>query len=219
MGIYFEVRTCIVKKKRPGMLFPSHKTMFRKNSCIQRCVMKAAGGLKKRLLWLYFKITREKASPEYVARGWAIGMFYGCFIPFGFQLICSIPTAFFLKGSKIGASLGTLLTNPVTILFIYPAQCWVGSRLTGNHLSYKVITESMEKVINHSGPWYEGYTALAEQGLQIVISFFTGGALLALIMTPVTYFTVLGIIRKYRAVREKRLAKKSALNADRNTLR
>ena len=60
------------------------------------------------------KIVREKASPEYIARGWAIGMFFGCLIPFGFQLICSIPAAFILKGSKIGATLGTLLTNPVS---------------------------------------------------------------------------------------------------------
>lgn len=171
--------------------------------------MKSAVGLRKKLLWLYFKITKEKASPEYVARGWAIGMFYGCFIPFGFQLICSIPTAFFLKGSKIGASLGTLLTNPVTILFIYPAQCWVGSLLTGSGLHYKDVAESMDKVIHHSGPWYEAYSTLAKQGIDVVISFFAGGALLTLIMTPITYFVVLGMIRKYRAMREEKLARKA----------
>ena len=52
-------------------------------------------------LKLYTKMVGEKATPEYIARGWAIGMFYGCMIPFGFQLMLSIPTSFALKGSKI----------------------------------------------------------------------------------------------------------------------
>lgn len=167
--------------------------------------MKKSGWLKKNLRWLYLKIVRENATPEYVARGWAIGMFYGCFIPFGLQLICSIPTSFALKGSKIGASLGTLLTNPVSILFLYPAQCWVGSRLIGRNISYERICESMDKVINHTGPWYEGYQLLAAEGLDIILSFFAGGALLTLIMTPITYFGVLYIIRKYRALKQKKM--------------
>ena len=154
--------------------------------------MKTAKKWKKKLLWLYFKITKEKASPEYVARGWAIGMFCGCFIPFGLQLVCSIPASFLLKGSKIGASLGTLLTNPVTIIFIYPVQCWIGSRLIGGNLSYATVSESMSHIINYEGPWYEAYSTLAAQGLHIMLSFFAGGALLTLIMTPATYSRAVG---------------------------
>lgn len=166
--------------------------------------MKKPGWFRKKLLKLYFRITREKESPEYVARGWAIGMFYGCLIPFGLQLICSIPTSFLLKGSKIGATFGTLLTNPVTIIFIYPVQCWVGSRIIGGDLSYKTISESMNHVINHPGPWYEAYSSLAAQGLHIVLAFFAGGILLTVIMTPLTYFGILAIIRNYRKIKEKR---------------
>ena len=64
------------------------------------------------------KILGEKATPEFIARGWAIGMFYGCAIPFGFQLILSIPTAILLKGSKIGATIATFVTNHFTIFII-----------------------------------------------------------------------------------------------------
>ena len=168
--------------------------------------------MKKKRNWisrqsklLYYKIVREKASPEYIARGWAIGMFYGCFIPFGVQLVCSIPTAFWLKGSKIGASVGTLLTNPVTIFFIYPVQCWVGGKLIGRSLSYEKVEASMTQVINHEGPWYEGYRALAAEGLDIILSFFVGGALLTLIMVPITYFFVLSITKRYRAMKQKKV--------------
>ena len=64
------------------------------------------------------KILREQATPEFIAKGWAIGMFYGCAIPFGFQLILSIPTAIVMKGSKIGATVGTFVTNHFTIFLI-----------------------------------------------------------------------------------------------------
>lgn len=102
---------------------------------------------KRKCFSLYMKIVREKASPEYIARGWAIGWFFGCLIPFGFQLICSIPAAFILKGSKIGATLGTLLTNQVTIFFIYPVQCYVGSRIMGSDLTYSAIKVPCRNVL------------------------------------------------------------------------
>lgn len=165
---------------------------------------KNRGWLKIQLQWLYYKIIREKATPEYVARGWAIGMFYGCFIPFGLQLACSIPTSFILKGSKIGATVGTLLTNPVSIFFIYPAQCWVGSKIIGKDLSYEAISASMNKVISHEGPWYESYQVLAAEGFDIIVSFFVGGGLLTLIMTPTTYFFVLWLIKRYRKLRDQK---------------
>ena len=75
------------------------------------------------------KIVGETLPPERVAAGWALGMFIGCFIPFGMQLVVSIPLAVMLRISRIGATVGTLVTNPVTIFFIYPVQIWVGSRL------------------------------------------------------------------------------------------
>ena len=42
--------------------------------------------IRQKYLFLYSKILKEKATPEYIARGWAIGMFYGCLVPFGLQL-------------------------------------------------------------------------------------------------------------------------------------
>ena len=93
------------------------------------------------------KILGEKASPEFIARGWAIGMFYGCAIPFGFQLILSIPTAILLKGSKIGATVATFVTNHFTIFIIYPVQCWVGNRLLGGGFSYGAISHALRDVV------------------------------------------------------------------------
>ena len=154
--------------------------------------------IKKKWKWLYLKIVREKASPEYIARGWAIGMFYGCLIPFGFQLLCSIPTAFVLKGSKIGASLGTLLTNHFTIFLIYPLQCWVGNRIIGGDLSYKACCDALKNVLEQ-----QNYQSLAALGGELAAAFFIGGALLTLVMTPLTYYFVKILATRFKS-RKKR---------------
>ena len=97
------------------------------------------GLFKEKLKNFYNKIVGEQASAEYIARGWAIGMFWGCICPFGFQLLCSIPSSFLLKGSKIGATLGTFITNHFSIFVIYPLQCYVGCLLIGRPVGYADI--------------------------------------------------------------------------------
>ena len=83
------------------------------------------GKLAKYFKELKRKMVRDPLPPEDVASGWALGMFVGCAVPFGLQLLVSIPLAMMMRVSKVGATLGTLITNPVTIFFIYPAQTWV----------------------------------------------------------------------------------------------
>ncbi len=148
---------------------------------------------KKKFLLLYVRIVREKRPSEFIARGWAIGMFIGCAIPFGFQLIIAVPLSFLLKGSRIGATVGTFITNPFTIFIIYPAQSWVADRLfLGGNLSYDRLT-GME--------WtYESVKALGAEALG---AFLLGGLLLALIMTPLTYFMVLRLVRRHRERAER----------------
>lgn len=159
--------------------------------------------ISRKLIWkkwisLYAKVVKEKATPEYIARGWAIGMFFGCLVPFGFQLVCSIPAAFLLKGSKIGATLGTLLTNHFTIFIIYPVQCYVGDKLIGGNISYAAIEEAFKDVLQE-----QSYAALLGIGWELVIAFFIGGALLTIVTTPVTYWFVRNLVIRYRAKKNK----------------
>ena len=153
---------------------------------------------RKALLRLYAKILHEKADAKYIARGWAIGMFCGCFIPFGLQLIISIPAAFILRGSKIGATLGTLLTNHVTIFFIYPLQCYVGDHLMGGRLSWEQIKEVMTSVLEK-----QSFESLFELGWHLTVAFFLGGAILTAIMTPLTYVGVKNLVIKRRERRSQ----------------
>ena len=144
----------------------------------------------------YFRRLREKMvhdplPPEDIAAGWALGVFIGCAIPFGLQLIISIPLAMMMRVSKIGATLGTFITNPVTIFFIYPAQTFVVNKLLfGGSLTYSRLANT---------EW--------------MASFFLGGFLLAIVMTPIAYFTVKRLVvrgRAFRLLLAKRKAAKAA---------
>ena len=138
------------------------------------------------------KMIRDPLPAEDVAAGWALGMFVGCAIPFGLQLLVSIPLAMMMRVSKIGATVGTLITNPVTIFFIYPAQTWaMYNLLFGNREMGELPTEwTRESVMALSGP--------------VIISFFLGGLVLALILSPITYFIVKRIVVRHRQPRPRR---------------
>lgn len=132
-------------------------------------------------------------------------MFFGCLAPVGIQLLFSLPCAFLLKGSKIGAMLGTLLTNHFTILIIYPLQCFAGARLLGYTFSYEEIRVAIRQVV--AGDLY----AFQNLGSDLLVAFFTGGLLLALIATPLTYYAVLRLAKKSRQRKEQRIRRQQLL--------
>ena len=152
--------------------------------------------LKAKLSALYDKIVKERKSAEFIARGWALGVFVGSVIPFGIQIYIALPLSFLLKGSKIGALTGTLISNPLTILFLYPAQCWMGSRLLGKDISWEAISDAMRGVVTQ-----QDWSSLSQLSGHLVTSFFAGGLMLAAVCTPLTYFFVLHLVRNYRRVR------------------
>jgi uncharacterized protein (DUF2062 family) len=105
----------------------------------------------------------------------------------------SIPAAFIMRGSKIGATFGTLLTNHFTVFIIYPAQCYVGSLLIGGGLSWQSIEAAMESVLKE-----QSFSSLWALGPQLVVAFFLGGAILTAVMTPLTYIFVKRFVDKRR---------------------
>ena len=133
-------------------------------------------------------MVKDPLPPEDVAAGWALGMFVGCAVPFGLQLLVAVPLALMMRVSKVGATVGTLITNPLTIFFIYPLQTWaMFNLLFGNREMGELPTEwTRQTVMALSGP--------------VIISYFLGGLVLALILSPLTYFVVKRIVVRFRHV-------------------
>lgn len=135
------------------------------------------------------KIVKEPLPPNRVAAGWALGMFIGCSIPFGLQLIISVPLAIMMRVSKVGATVGTLITNPVTIFFIYPAQTYVMNFILFDG------SLSFDRLMDLEWTW----DTVRKLGTEAMASFFIGGFVLAIILTPITYFIVKSIVVRHRA--------------------
>lgn len=134
------------------------------------------------------KMVKDPLPPEDVAAGWALGIFIGCSVPFGLQLIVSIPLALMMRVSKVGATLGTFITNPVSIFFIYPAQTWAVNRLVfGGTLSFQRLVEMEWTWVN-----------VRHLGAEAMASFFLGGLALGIVLMPITYFVVKRIVSRHR---------------------
>ena len=176
----------------------------------KKAVLKKRSGnkLKRFLKYLYAKMIREKGSPDYIARGWSLGMFVGCVVPVFCQLIVAIPLSFVFRGSKIGAALGTFITTPPTAVFIYPVLIWVGNKIIRGNLSPD-SAEKLLKIFNDPAlSFMQKWDAFADLGSALVAAFFAGGLLWALIMTPMTYFGVRFLVMRYRNMREKLFARR-----------
>ncbi len=137
---------------------------------------------------LHKRMVREPLSPEDIAAGWALGVCIGCAIPFGMQLVISVPLAIMCRISKVGATLGTLISNPITVFVIYPVQTYCAGRIVfGRSLS-------IERLMDTEWTWQ----AVRQLGVETIVSFFLGGMFLAIIMTPLTYFFVKRMVIRHR---------------------
>ncbi|MDD3154724.1 MAG: DUF2062 domain-containing protein [Victivallaceae bacterium] len=150
--------------------------------------------------YYYLKMVREHGTPEYIARGWALGMAVGFVVPIGIQLVVAVPLSFVLRGSKIGAALGTCITNHFTVLVIYPVQCYLGNKIIGGDLSFAGIRAALGDVFRE-----KTFDSLIALGDHLLWSFFAGGILLAAIATLLTYWGVRRLVSTYRRIKERKL--------------
>jgi uncharacterized protein (DUF2062 family) len=148
-----------------------------------------------RSLWRHFKgkMVGDPLPPEDVAAGWALGVFIGCSIPFGAQLVIAVPLAMMMRVSKLGATLGTLVTNPVSIFVVYPAQTYLANKLFfGGSLAFSKLLQT---------EWTR--ESVRRLGAETIASFFLGGILLAIVLTPIAYFTVRHVVISQRSRRAR----------------
>ena len=78
----------------------------------------------KKILSLSLK---QNGSPLFNAKGFAIGVFSGCFPFFGLQTLLGVFLAKLAKGNILLAAIGTWISNPFTYVPLYYFNYKVGS--------------------------------------------------------------------------------------------
>lgn len=169
---------------------------------------------RKKFLYYMVKLARQSGSPEVVARGVFIGLFIGLLIPFGMQIMIALPLAFAFRANKVTAVAFTLITNPWSIVFIYPFQCYIGSHIIANPLSYQrlkdIFGSFIKKISGSEMSMTDSYSELISLGMEIVVPFFVGGFILGITAALIGYFSSLSLVKRIRDRKEKRKSERRA---------
>ncbi len=154
---------------------------------------------------LYFKIISQEGTPESVGRGMAIGLFIGFILPVGLQTIPALALAFLFKANKALTWLFTCISNPASVFILYPIQCYTGSLLILNPMSFSALKEKFGAIANAEG-FRAILDAFLELGADIMIAFFAGGLFYGILFAIAGYWTGSRLVRIYREKKARRRA-------------
>lgn len=157
----------------------------------------------------YMKVMRQEGTPESVGRALFIGVWTGFVLPVGFQTFPALLLAFIFKANKALTWIATNISNPVSIIVIYPIQCYVGSLLIFKPFQLSTLKEkfgSVFRALQQDISWAEKGQAFLDLGLDILITFFVGGLFLGTILGLIGYWFGSRAVRLYRKHKEAKKA-------------
>ncbi|NLV67077.1 MAG: DUF2062 domain-containing protein [Spirochaetes bacterium] len=130
-----------------------------------------------RIKEFFHKIIKINDTPESLARGIAIGFFFGVSIFWGLQILLSLLFAQIFRGNKKASIIMTAVSNPLTTPFIYSASYKIGHLIINDH----------EKIIDYSV--ISTIRDILDLGLPFIEAIFTGTLIVGLSGSTICYFT------------------------------
>ena len=158
-------------------------------------------GWRRTFAYLTHRIKRLPGTPQSIAAGVACGV-AASFTPLiGFHFILAALSAWLIGGSIIGSAIGTAAGNPWTFPLI-----WIGIYRLGALILGWDVAEALP----------EGFTLtyIFDNPIAVLLPMTVGAVPAALVAWTVTYWPVLSIVTKYRELRRRRLAMRSAQGQD-----
>ena len=153
------------------------------------------------------KLVRLTGSHQSIALGAVIGLMVGMIIPMGGQTIIALFLSWVMRVNKIAACTFTFISNPWSVIFIYPFQIWLGGLISGIHISSATIKNfiSAGKQIKIMEFDFSAMTHfLAEHGNGLIINFVIGGTIIGIIVSMATYPLVILFLKRHFNNRLKR---------------
>jgi uncharacterized protein (DUF2062 family) len=158
---------------------------------IKRRRCPALGAVWRWILGIPARLNAIPQSPHDIAKAFAVGVFIGI-LP-GMGSVVAVLAAFVFRLSKVATLLGSLLTNPWTVAFVYAASFKIGRWVLGH-------TEPIDwkQIFSLRTGWP------AELG-RTLPPLVVGGVTLGLILSLISYSIVRFFVTRYQATLLKRL--------------
>ena len=134
----------------------------------------------------YLKLLRLRGNPKVLAKGFAVGVFAGCFPLFGLQSLIGLFLATVVRGSKVAAYAATWISNPLTYVPLYIFNYKIGKLLLGTEDTTLPPLD------------LESFTAFKELGSTFAIALLTGSFVVGMSLAVITYFYGLAILERLR---------------------
>ena len=152
---------------------------------------------RRLLRYGFLRLARLHDPPRTVALGLAIGVFVGILPIVPFHTVTALALAFIFRGSKVAAALGTWVSNPLDLLPHYLLLYYVGRKV----LPLEAPPLNPERL---------GLTEVLSDGWDLLAVLLTGGLILAVPASLLTYLLTYQAIKKYRTVKAAHQAAKKA---------
>jgi len=160
-------------------------------------VDKKAMKWRRQFRYLHLRFVRLRATPANLARGLAIGVFWGMFPLPGVQMLIAVLNAALFRSSKLAAAAGTWLSNPLTTLPLTLFNFHVGQSLLNR------------EAIEFSSDHLRSLQSILELGTDFAISYLFGCLVVGTVAAPLVYFLGLPLIASsQRRIAARRTARR-----------
>lgn len=156
--------------------------------------------------YYFLRVKRLKGDPEYLARGFAVGVFMGN-LPFVPQTLLLIPVTITLKASTVAGIISSVIVNnPFTVTFQYYLAWRIGIFILPGEGSRDELHMMMRTVAEKG--LISGLGEIGRVGFDTLLALQVGGAAMGVAMAAASYYPALVFFRKLR----ERKRRKQMLN-------
>ncbi|MEJ8546794.1 DUF2062 domain-containing protein [Brevibacillus borstelensis] len=148
----------------------------------------------RKMKYEYYKLIRMKGAPSFVARGFSVGIFveFITLPTFGLAFLLLFPLVKLFRCSLPAGLIGFVIGKMVLPIFM----------VLNYRLGYSIVGKPLQEHLEHNNESIGGWLVwMKEKGL----AYFTGSAVMGLIVAIGSYFLVYSALQWYRRKRARRV--------------
>lgn len=165
-------------------------------------------GYRRAFDYVLWRLKRRPGTPEYIAKGFAIGVAVNYWPVIGSHLLIGWILCRLARGDFLAMFIGTLFGNPWTFAMVYPMTYRLGKALLGLRPVHNAAAiDSPEEIWEQIWP-VKSFDQIYLAFENILFPMTIGGFLLALPSGFFAYYVARNMIRLYHLQKQIRLRKK-----------